>query len=260
MVVAIISHVWVSLPVGVAWLHRVPQLVELVFKRGNFALQVTDAIGGIYLQLMDSVLQIYVHLVHLLHLGDESLKDLLIDGDRWRGEVLVSIRNKLIHLFEVFSLLKFSSLLFLSLLILLDHSWGLWVRSTLIAACPSRSTACELAKTKVINHLIRSSCPIIRGLHISHALFIWCEVIFSRKLIHSFKVYSFLVINIWCWHKRFFRNQLILILDVQDSRALSLFLNWADSIIYFYLSRWVFVIFVIIVLKIFVLWNSRRSA
>ena len=56
--------------------------MELVFKRGNFALQVTDAIGGIYLQLMDSVLQIYVHLVHLLHLGDESLKDLLIDGDR----------------------------------------------------------------------------------------------------------------------------------------------------------------------------------
>ena len=131
---------------------------------------------------MDSVLEIHVHFIHLLHFRDQSLENLFIDGNDRLSVIFISVGNKLVHLVEVSSLLKLTCLLlgsfsnytrvkdgskFFLIVFLLDNSW--WWR---LGCVPISASTGELAQTKVINHLVRGCCSIIGRLYLFQALFI----------------------------------------------------------------------------------------
>ena len=218
------------------------------------------------------MLEIHVHFIHLLHFGDQSLENLFIDGDNRLNVIPISVGNKLVHLVEVSRLLKLTCLLLgcfsnytrakngskflLIVVLLLDNSW--WGRLWCVPTSTSGPSTSELAQTEVVNHLVRDCCSIIRRLNVFLAFFIWCKI--SILTLHTFYVYLLSVISDWGGVQRLFVNQLFFILEIKNTRSLSLFLNWTDSIVDFNLSSCAFDKILEIVLIIFVLRKSWRSA
>lgn len=196
------------------------------------------------------MLKIYVHLIHLLHFGDQSLKDVFIDGDNRFGIVYaISIGNKPIHLIKVGRMGILIELTCL-LLCIFCHKIGvkherhfldwricslrgnLLVGSLYDALIPSRVTkSSKLAQTEIINDLVWGSTCVwrLKIIFLIWTMILVCKILF-RVYSHYLSIDIIQIISIW-W--LFYKVHLLLsiyiiiICNCKYARSLSLFLDGA---------------------------------